>query len=104
MKLLTILGLLFASSVLSAQEFKLDKKYQELTFNSKKPAQSREAQLLRALLNNADNIQLKDGTIIRILDEAPALDDSRLNGENLDKLDRLFQVRPGTGGGTGGGG
>lgn len=104
MKLLTILGLLFASSVLSAQELKLNKKYQELIFNSEKPSQSREAQLLRALLNNADNIQLKDGTVIRIIDDNPRLEDSRFNEANLEKMERELRVISGSGGGTGGGG
>lgn len=104
MKLLTILGLLFASSVLSAQELKLNKKYQELIFNSEKPTQSREAQLLKILLNNADNIQLKDGTVIRIIDDSPRLEDSRFNEANLEKMERELRVISGSGGGTGGGG
>lgn len=102
MKLLTILGFLLMSNILSAQEIKLNKRLQEIDFNSKILSNSYESELLKVLLNNTDNIQLKDGTIIRINNKFPTRDKSPFDEATLEKIERELKVI--SGGGTGGGG
>lgn len=102
MKLITILGFLLTSSVLSAQEIKLNKRLQEIDFNAKALTNSYESELLKVLLNNADNIQLKDGTIIRINSKLPTREKSPFDEATLEKIERELKVI--SGGGTGGGG
>ena len=108
MKALFILATTIFCFAVNAQQLNFNADTQELVVKfDRKQEPTKQGQLLQAILNNSETIQLKDGTIISVKDLSERLEQAGgdASGGGLEKLERdLERVSGSGGGGTGAGG
>lgn len=74
------------SNILSAQEIKINKRLQEIDFNSMILSNTYESSPLKVLFNYTGNFQFKGGTIVRVNNKFPTRDKSPFNETTLEKM------------------